>query len=150
MKMLKLDTNIEINCGEHTYKFNIDLMRYNRLLQILDFKDWENQEVSVNNISQTTMQTFLRTLELLYKQNIQINFKSKNERKLLDKKLEIELSVLTKVDNTIYHNSIAFLDNIIYVLLSKNTKIEIDVNELREDIDFLLLVKEKYYVSKNI
>ncbi len=148
--MLKLDTNISINCGEYTYKFNIDLMRYNRLLQILDFKDWENQEVSVNNISQTTMQTFLRTLELLHKQNIQINFKSKNERKLLDKKLEIELSVLTKVDNTIYHNSIAFLDNTIYVLLSKNTKIEIDINELKEDIDFLLLVKEKYYASKNI
>ncbi|QBJ04144.1 hypothetical protein [Fusobacterium phage Fnu1] len=150
MKMLKLDTNISIKCGEHIYKFNIDLMRCNRLLQILDFKDWKNQEIYVNNISQTTMQTFLRTLELLHKQNIQINFKSKNERKLLDKKLEIELSVQTKVDNIIYHNSIAFLENTIYVLLSKNNKIEIDVNELKEDINFLHLVKEKYYASNNI
>lgn len=150
MKMLKLDTDISINCGEHIYKFNIDLMRCNRLLQILDFKDWKNQEIYVNNISQTTMQTFLRTLELLHKQNIQINFKSKNERKLLDKKLEIELSVQTKVDNIIYHNSIAFLENTIYVLLSKNNKIEIDVNELKEDINFLHLVKDKYYASNNI
>ncbi len=150
MKMLKLDTNIEINCGEHTYKFNIDLMRYSNLLHILDFRDWENQEVNLHNVTQTTMQTFLRTLELLHKQNIQVNFKSNDSRELLDEYLELELSVFTRIENTIYHKSIAFLENKIYILLSKNNKIEIDVNELNEDIDFMQLVKEKYYASNNI
>ena len=48
MKMLKLDTDISINCGEHTYKFNIDLMRYNNLLHILDFRDWEKAATCCN------------------------------------------------------------------------------------------------------
>ena len=145
MNRLELNTDILIACGQHVYKFNINLIRYNNLLHILDFRDWENQEVSLNNVSQTTMQTFLKTLELLHKQNIQVNFKSENSRDLLDKYLELELSVHTKIDDTVYYNSIAFLENKIYVLLSKNNKIELDVTELKEDINFIELIKEKYY-----
>lgn len=144
MKMLKLDTNIEINCGEHTYKFNIDLMRYSNLLHILDFRDWENQEVNLHNISQKTMQTFLRTLELLHKQNIQVYFPSIYDLELKDMKIELHFSKYYEIEDTVYYRAIAFLEDTIYVLVKANL-IKINISELKEDIDFMQLVEDKYY-----
>lgn len=142
--MLKLDTNIAITCGEHTYNFNLDLIKYNNLLKILDFIDNENEEVCLHNISQITMQTFLRTLELLHKQNIQVYFPSIYDLELKDMKIELHFSKYYEIEDTVYYKAIAVLEDTIYVLVKANL-IKINISELKEDVDFMQLVEDKYY-----
>ena len=139
-----LKTQIKINLGKHTYKFDIDLMKYNNLLKILDFIDEEGQEVYLHNISQKTMQTVLRTLELLHKQNIQVYFPSRYDLELKDMKIELHFSKYYEIEDTVYYRAIAFLENTIYVLVKANL-IKINISELKEDIDFMQLVEDKYY-----
>lgn len=142
--MLKLNTNISITCGKHTYKFNLDIIKYNNLLKILDFIDEEGQEVYLHNISQKTMQTFLRTLELLHKQNIQVYFPSIYDLELKDMKIELHFSKYYEIEDTVYCRAIAFLEDTIYVLVKANL-IKINISELKEDINFMQLIEDNYY-----
>lgn len=144
MNKLELNTDISITCGKHTYKFNLDLIKYNNLLKLLDFIDEEGQEVYLHNISQKTMQTYLRTLELLHKQNIQVYFPSRYDLELKDMKIELHFSKYYEIEDTVYYRAIAFLEDTIYVLVKANL-IKINISELKEDIDFMQLVEDKYY-----
>ena len=119
-------------------------MKYNNLLKILDFIDEEGQEVYLHNISQKTMQTYLRTLELLHKQNIQVYFPSRYDLELKDMKIELHFSKYYEIEDTVYYRAIAFLGDTIYVLVKANL-IKINISELKEDIDFMQLVEDKYY-----
>lgn len=139
-----LKTQIKITCGKHTYEFNLDIIEYNNLLKILDFIDEEGQDVYLHNISQKTMQTFLRTLELLHKQNIQVYFPSIYDLELKDMKIELHFSKYYEIEDTVYYRAIAFLEDTIYVLVKANL-IKINISELKEDIDFMQLVEDKYY-----
>ena len=119
-------------------------MKYNNLLKILDFIDEEGQEVYLHNISQKTMQTYLRTLELLHKQNIQVYFPSRYDLELKDMKIELHFSKYYEIEDTVYYRAIAFLEDTIYVLVKANL-IKINISELKEDVDFMQLVEDKYY-----
>lgn len=139
-----LKSQIRINLGKYTYKFDINLIKHNNLLKILDFIDEEGQEVYLHNISQKTMQTFLRTLELLHKQNIQVYFPSIYNLEIKDMKIELHFSKYYEIEDTVYYRAIAFLEDTIYVLAKANL-IKINISELKEDIDFMQLVEDKYY-----
>lgn len=141
---MKLNTKISIKLDKHTYNFNTDLMRYNNLLDILQFKDTAGDEVYLHNISKSTIHSFLTTLETLYNNNIKVSLCADYRRCLGDKGLELEFSKLYEIEDTVYLERIGFLDNKVYVLV-KDTTIELDVIELKEDTNFIELIKEKYY-----
>ena len=141
---MKLNTKISIELDKHTYNFNTDLMRYDNLLDILQFKDTAGEEVYLHNISKSTIHSFLTTLEILYKNSIKVSLCADYRRCLRDKGLELEFSKLYEIEDTVYLESIGFLDNKVYVLV-KDTTIELDVTELKKDTNFIELIKEKYY-----
>lgn len=78
------------------------------------------------------MQTFLRTLELLHKQNIQVYFPSIYDLELKDMKLELHFSKHYEIEDTVYYKAIAVLEDTIYVLIKANL-IKINISELKED-----------------
>lgn len=141
---MKLNTKISIKLDKHTYNFNTDLMRYNNLLDILQFKDTAGEEVYLHNISKSTIHSFLTTLEILYNNNIKVSLCADYRRQLGNKRLELEFNKLYEIEDTVYLESIGFLDNKVYVLV-KDTTIELDVTELKKDTNFIELIKEKYY-----
>lgn len=141
---MKLNTTISIKLGKHTYTFNLDLMKYNELLDILQFKDILGDEVHLHNISKTTIQSFLATLEILYNNKLKIGLCTEYQRYFGNKKLELDFMSLYEIDDSVYLESVAFLENKIYVLV-RNTILELDVTELKKDTNFIELIKEKYY-----
>lgn len=140
---MKLNTKISIELDEHTYNFNTDLIKYDNLLNILQFKDTSGDEVYYK-ISKSTTHSFLRTLEVLYNNGIEVSLCADYRRYLRDKWLELEFSKLYEIEDTVYLDRVVFLDNKVYVL-AKSNLIELDVTELEEDTDFINLIKEKYY-----
>lgn len=63
---------------------------------------------------------------------------------LKDMKLELHFSKHYEIEDTVYYKAIAVLEDTIYVLVKANL-IKINISELKEDIDFMQLVEDKYY-----
>lgn len=141
---MQLNTKISITLNKHTYDFTLDLMKYNHILDILQFKDILGDEVYLHNISNTTIQSFLATLEVLYNNKLQIGLCTEYQKYFGNKKLELDFMSLYEIDDSIYLESVAFLENKIYVLV-RTTILELDVTELKKDTNFIELTKEKYY-----
>lgn len=141
---MKLDTTLSVKLGKHTYTFNLDLMKYNELLDILQFKDILGDEVHLHNISKNTIQSFIATLEVLYNNKLKIGLYTEYQRYFGNKKLELDFMSLYEIDNSAYLEGVAFLENKIYVLV-RTTILELDVTELKKDTNFIELIKEKYY-----
>ena len=141
---MQLNTKISITLNKHTYDFTLDLMKYNHILDILQFKDILGDEVYLHNISNTTIQSFLATLEVLYNNKLQIGLCTEYQRYFGNKKLELDFMSLYEIDNSAYLEGVAFLENNIYVLV-RTTILELDVTELKKDTNFIELIKEKYY-----
>lgn len=119
-------------------------MKYNELLDILQFKDILGDEVHLHNISKNTIQSFLATLEVLYNNKLQIGLCTEYQKYFGNKKSELDFMSLYEIDDSIYLESVAFLENKIYVLV-RTTILELDVTELKKDTNFIELIKEKYY-----
>ena len=141
---MQLNTKISITLNKHTYDFTLDLMKYNHILDILQFKDILGDEVYLHNISNTTIQSFLATLEVLYNNKLQIGLCTEYQKYFGNKKLELDFMSLYEIDNSAYLEGVAFLENKIYVLV-RTTILELDVTELKKDTNFIELIKEKYY-----